>query len=39
LAAPVGAFLTKKIPTRTMLLIVGLVVIFLQLRTLYQLWF
>ena len=39
LAAPVGALLTKKIPTRTMLLIVGLVVIFLQLRTLYQLWF
>ncbi len=39
LAAPVGALLTKKIPTRTMLLTVGLVVIFLQLRTLYQMWF
>jgi len=39
LAAPVGALLTKKIPTRTMLLIVGLVVIILQFRTLYQMWF
>jgi len=39
LAAPLGAYLTKKIPTRTMLMIVGLVVIFLQLRTLYQSWF
>ena len=39
LAAPLGALLTKKIPTRTMLVIVGLVVIFLQLRTLYQVWF
>ncbi len=39
LAAPFGAYLTKKVPVRTMLIIVGLVVIFLQLRTLYQLWF
>jgi len=38
LAAPLGAYLTKKIPTRSMLVIVGLVVVFLQLRTLYQEW-
>jgi len=39
LAAPLGAFLTKKINPRTMLAVVGVVVIFLQARTLYQVWF
>lgn len=39
LAAPLGAFLTKKISPRTMLAVVGVVVIFLQARTLYQVWF
>lgn len=38
LAAPFGAFLTQKIPSRIMLVIVGLVVVFLQIRTLYLIW-
>ena len=39
LAAPLGAVLVKKIPTKTMLILVGLLVIGLQIRTLYQIWF
>jgi len=39
LAAPLGAVLTKKINPRSMLAVVGVVVIFLQARTLYQAWF
>lgn len=34
LAAPLGALLTKRIPARAMLIVVGLVVIGLQIRTL-----
>lgn len=39
LAAPFGAVLTRRINPKLMLIIVGLVVIFLQLRTLYMTWF
>jgi uncharacterized membrane protein YfcA len=39
IAAPFGAILTKKISTKTIMLIVGLLIIFLQLRTLYLMWF
>jgi len=39
IAAPFGAMLTRRISPKLMLLIVGLVVIFLQLRTLYMIWF
>jgi uncharacterized membrane protein YfcA len=38
LAAPLGAFLTRKIPTKPMLIVVGSLVIFLQIRTLLQVW-
>jgi len=38
-AAPLGALLVKKIPTKTMLIVVGLLVIGLQIRTLVQIWF
>jgi uncharacterized membrane protein YfcA len=39
LAAPFGAFLTKKIPARVMLVVVGLLVIGLSIRTIYLAWF
>jgi uncharacterized membrane protein YfcA len=39
LAAPLGAFLVKKVPARTMLLVVGLLVVGLSIRTIYQAWF
>lgn len=39
LAAPFGALLTRRIHPKVMLLIVGSVVILLQLRTLYLIWF
>jgi len=39
LAAPLGALLTKRVKARSMLVVVGIVVIFLQARTLYQVWF
>ncbi|MBN2045056.1 MAG: sulfite exporter TauE/SafE family protein [Anaerolineales bacterium] len=39
IAAPLGALLTKKIPTKIMLIVVGLLVIGLQIRTLVQVWF
>jgi hypothetical protein len=39
LAAPFGAMLTRRISPQIMLLIVGMVVVFLQLRTLVQIWF
>ena len=39
LAAPLGALLTRRIKARTMLAVVGVVVILLQARTLYQIWF
>jgi len=38
IAAPFGALLTKKIPARVIMVIVGLLIIFLQIRTLYQIW-
>ncbi len=39
IAAPFGAFITKKLPTKVILIIVGALIVFLQLRTLYQIWF
>jgi uncharacterized protein len=39
LGAPLGALLTKKIPTKLIMIFVGVLIIFLQLRTLYLLWF
>jgi len=39
LAAPLGAFITKKLPTKAIMITVGILIIFLQLRTLYLLWF
>lgn len=39
LAAPLGAVLTRRVHPKVMLLIVGIVVVALQLRTLYQIWF
>ena len=39
ISAPLGALLTKKIPTKIMLIVVGLVVIGLQIRTLAMIWF
>ena len=38
IAAPLGAYLTKKIPTKVMLIVVGLLVIGLQIRTLAMIW-
>jgi len=38
LAAPLGAVLARKVPVRPMLVVVGLVVIFLSLRTIYLAW-
>ena len=38
IAAPFGAILTKKLPAKKLMLIVGLLIIGLQLRTLYLLW-
>ncbi len=38
-AAPIGAFATRKMPTKVILIAVGSLIIFLQLRTLYMLWF
>ncbi len=39
IAAPFGAMITKKLPTKAIMIIVGVLIIFLQLRTLYQIWF
>lgn len=39
IAAPLGAMVTKKLPTKLIMIIVGSLIIFLQLRTLYLLWF
>lgn len=38
IAAPLGALLTKKIPAKAIMIVVGLVIIFLQIRTLLQIW-
>lgn len=37
-AAPFGALLTKKIPAKVIMIVVGLVIIFLQIRTMIQIW-
>lgn len=37
-AAPLGAVLAKKVPARTMLAVVGVLIIFLSLRTIVQTW-
>ncbi len=37
-AAPFGALLTKKIPAKAIMIVVGLVIIFLQIRTMLQIW-
>jgi hypothetical protein len=39
IAAPLGAILTSKIPTKAIMITVGCLIIFLQLRTLFLLWF
>ena len=39
IAAPFGALLTKKISTKTIMIIVGSLIVFLQLRTLYSVLF
>lgn len=39
IAAPLGARLAKKIPAKTLMVIVGVMIIILQLRTLYQIYF
>ena len=38
-AAPLGAILTRKLPAKTIMISVGCLIIFLQLRTLYSIWF
>ncbi len=38
IAAPVGAFLTKKLPTKLIMIFVGCLIVILQINTLYQLW-
>ena len=38
IAAPLGALLTKKIPAKAIMIVVGLLIIFLQIRTLFQIW-
>lgn len=39
IAAPLGAYLTMKLPAKAIMISVGCLIIFLQLRTLYLLWF
>lgn len=39
IAAPLGAVITKKLPAKWIMIIVGLLIIFLQIRTFYQIWF
>jgi uncharacterized membrane protein YfcA len=38
-AAPLGAILTRRLPAKTIMVIVGCLIIFLQIRTLYSRWF
>ena len=38
IAAPFGALLAKKIPAKYIMIIVGLLIVFLQVRTLVQIW-
>lgn len=39
IAAPLGAMLTKKLQPKVIMIIVALLIVGLQLRTLYQIWF
>ena len=39
IAAPLGAVVTKKLPQKAILIIVGALIIVLQIRTLAQIWF
>ena len=39
IAAPLAAYITKKLPTKAIMIIVGILIIGLQIRTLYQIWF
>jgi uncharacterized membrane protein YfcA len=39
IAAPLGAFACKRIPQKAMMIMVGLLIIFLQVRTLLGIWF
>jgi uncharacterized membrane protein YfcA len=39
IAAPLGANLVRKVPTRVMMYIVGCLICFLQIRTIYLAWF
>lgn len=39
IAAPLGAYLTKKLPTKAIMIFVGVLIIVLQIRTLYKIWF
>jgi len=39
IAAPLGAYFTKRIPAKTMMISVGILIIFLSLRTIYLAWF
>jgi uncharacterized membrane protein YfcA len=39
IAAPLGALACKRIPQKAMMIIVGLLIIFLQVRTLLGIWF
>lgn len=39
IAAPLAGFITKKLPTKVIMIFVGCLIVFLQVRTLYQLWF
>jgi len=38
-AAPLGALLTRKLSAKVIMIVVGCLIIFLQVRTLYSMWF
>lgn len=39
IAAPLGAYLTKKIPVKPLMILVGCLIILTSIRTIYQAWF
>ena len=39
IAAPFGAYLTKKIPVKPLMILVGCLIILTSIRTIYQAWF
>lgn len=39
IAAPLGALVCKRLPRKTMMILVGVLIIFLQVRTLLSIWF